>query len=76
LRRTSEADERRVLKLKQGGMTQREIADELKMPRSTVAAILKRSPDYETPLATDGWVSSWAAAERLGLHRFAASTEE
>jgi hypothetical protein len=67
LRRTSEAVEQRVLELKQEGHSQRAIAEQLKMPRSTVALILKRAPEYETPLATGGRISAHRAAKQYGL---------
>jgi hypothetical protein len=67
LRRTSEAAEQRVLELKHEGRPQRAIAAELKMPPATVAAILKRSPEYESPRANGGRISAYRAAQKHGL---------
>jgi hypothetical protein len=67
VRRTSAADEQRVLELKQQGRSQREIAGELEMPRATVAAVLKRSPGYVSPRGSGGRISAYKAAQQFGL---------
>jgi hypothetical protein len=66
--RSSETTERTVLQLKAEGKSQRQIAEVLGMPRSTVAAILRRVPGYATPVATDGRISAHKAAKRHGLN--------
>jgi hypothetical protein len=67
LRRTAEQTERRIVELHKSGKTQRGIADELGMPRSTVAVILKRSVGYESPRAKSGRISAHLAAQQHGL---------